>query len=180
MAKQLYKNIERLLILEKYVEKLDDTGVTDILYQVGRTMEKLDESESRKNLTPIESLMDIILMGVQQSVENRAGIFMPAFIYTPQVEIGKYRVDFECRLASDREKKFIIECDGHDFHEKTKEQVAYDKQRERYLVSKGYKVLRFSGSEILNDFEQIKDELCDFFYDEYMKSEFGENYRERM
>ena len=46
--------------------------------------------------------------------------------------------------------KLAIECDGHDFHEKTKEQVTYDNEREYDLKMKGFDVLRFSGSQIYN------------------------------
>ena len=46
---------------------------------------------------------------------------------------------------------FAIECDGHDFHEKTKEQARKDKQRERALMADGYTVIRFTGSEIYQD-----------------------------
>jgi len=47
-------------------------------------------------------------------------------------------------------KMFAVECDGHEFHEKTKEQVTHDKVRERELIAEGYTVIRFSGSEIYN------------------------------
>ena len=50
----------------------------------------------------------------------------------------------------DENIKVIIEIDGHDFHEKTKEQVAHDKEREYQLKMEGYEILRFSGSQIFN------------------------------
>ena len=43
---------------------------------------------------------------------------------------------------------FVIECDGHEFHERTKAQAAHDKARDRELQGRGYQVLRFAGSEI--------------------------------
>lgn len=43
---------------------------------------------------------------------------------------------------------FAIECDGHDWHEKTKRQVARDKLRDRRMIAEGIIPLRFSGSEI--------------------------------
>lgn len=67
----------------------------------------------------------------------------------PQVIIGAYRVDFF--IAYRTSKKLtgvVIECDGHEFHEKTKQQVRRDKARDRFLQSKDYKVLRFAGSEL--------------------------------
>ena len=45
----------------------------------------------------------------------------------------------------------VIELDGHDFHEKTKEQAQKDKERDRILQHGGYQVLRYTGSEVWND-----------------------------
>ena len=41
-----------------------------------------------------------------------------------------------------------IECDGHDYHEKTKAQAQKDKTKDRTLKTKGLTVLRFTGTEI--------------------------------
>lgn len=60
----------------------------------------------------------------------------------------KYRVDFAMMRGSAR---VAIECDGHDFHEKTKEQAASDKARDRAMTLAGWTVLRFTGSEIYRD-----------------------------
>ena len=67
--------------------------------------------------------------------------------------IGKYRVDFFLHhivLSSGLHKKLIVECDGHDFHEKTKEQARKDKSRDRDLQVVA-PVFRFTGSEIWKD-----------------------------
>lgn len=70
---------------------------------------------------------------------------------TPQFKVGAYKVDFlvECSLCPD--KKLAVECDGHDFHEKTKAQAQHDKSRDRCLLSNGVATMRFTGSEIFND-----------------------------
>lgn len=47
--------------------------------------------------------------------------------------------------------KIAIELDGHEFHEKTKDQVRNDKIRERAIIQQGVTVLRFSGSEIVRN-----------------------------
>ena len=67
-----------------------------------------------------------------------------------QVQISDYRVDFLLRmsLAEGASVNFVIECDGHEFHERTKEQAARDRARDRKLQSLGYTVFRFTGSEI--------------------------------
>lgn len=85
-------------------------------------------------------------------------------IYNPDVELNdysnqaevicgesKYRVDFLITVdyhKLNQRKYFVIECDGHDFHEKTKEQVIKNNNRDRDLINAGYVVLHFSGSEI--------------------------------
>jgi len=47
--------------------------------------------------------------------------------------------------------RLVVECDGHDFHERTKEQAARDRARDRMLQDKGWGVFRFTGSEIWKD-----------------------------
>jgi very-short-patch-repair endonuclease len=69
-----------------------------------------------------------------------------------QESVGPYRVDFMVTVKNfDKVERVAIECDGHNFHEKTKEQAAHDKKRDRYLVADGITVLRFTGSEIYAD-----------------------------
>lgn len=64
---------------------------------------------------------------------------------------GTYRVDF--LFLHPRLKTVCVEIDGHDYHERTKEQAQYDKQRDRRLALLGWRVLRFTGSEIFRDAE---------------------------
>ena len=67
----------------------------------------------------------------------------------PQSRVGRYIADFLIFMQDDEARKFIVvECDGHDFHEKTKHQAAQDKKRDRWMIGKGITVLRFTGSEI--------------------------------
>ena len=88
---------------------------------------------------------------------------------TPQLLLGDHRVDFALELTftdsfhqmaamfgTEKPKylsgqvgvKLVVECDGHEFHEKTPEQAKKDKSRDRDLLSRGYPVMRFTGSEI--------------------------------
>jgi hypothetical protein len=48
----------------------------------------------------------------------------------------------------------IVECDGHDFHERTKEQAANDRLRDRTLMGDGWMVVRVTGAEIMADPER--------------------------
>ena len=78
----------------------------------------------------------------------------PGYFLAPQVSIGAYRVDFvlaRTKYFDNPRKWIVIECDGHDFHERTKEQAARDKARDRFLSAEVARVLRFTGSEIYRD-----------------------------
>lgn len=72
----------------------------------------------------------------------------------PQAKIGKYRVDFlikEALITNHATQPVIVELDGHDFHDKDKRQRSYEKARDRYLVTQGYRVLHFTGSDVVAD-----------------------------
>lgn len=67
----------------------------------------------------------------------------------PQFSCSVYRLDFAVAFwGYGTFARVAVECDGHDFHERTKEQAAHDKQRDRRLAAAGWPVLRFAGSEI--------------------------------
>jgi very-short-patch-repair endonuclease len=84
----------------------------------------------------------------------------------PQIIIDTYRVDFIIGYQSGSVySEVIVECDGHDFHERTKLQAFRDKRRDRALVAKGYRVLRFTGSEIFNRSEEVVGEIIDILRD---------------
>lgn len=63
-----------------------------------------------------------------------------------QGRIGQYRADFAILFQDG--VRIVIECDGHNFHEKTKQQAQHDKSRDRFIQDKGWKVYRFTGGEI--------------------------------
>lgn len=52
-------------------------------------------------------------------------------------------------LVDGRTPPLAIEVDGHDFHERTRAQAQRDKLRDRWLQARGWRVLRFTGSEII-------------------------------
>jgi very-short-patch-repair endonuclease len=79
-----------------------------------------------------------------------------------QVQLKNWRVDFLLHAYADwgREpdagrlpgwRRLIVECDGHDFHERTKEQASKDRGRDRSIQLDGYEVFRFTGSELWRD-----------------------------
>jgi very-short-patch-repair endonuclease len=58
-----------------------------------------------------------------------------------------YRIDFVVTWP-EQKQKLAIEIDGHEFHEKTKQQAARDRARERSIVREGYTIMRYTGSEV--------------------------------
>lgn len=79
------------------------------------------------------------------------------------VKVGSisYRIDFAIPVWDMHLHKgafFAIECDGHDFHEKTKEQAQRDKKRDRDITTSGMIIMRFTGSEIYRN-QDIADEI---------------------
>lgn len=85
-----------------------------------------------------------------------------------EVEAGwrRYRLDFAVIFGGPRCYRFgkvAVECDGHDFHERTKEQAAHDRSRDRALTRHGWTVLRFTGSEINRDARRCAQEVLDVF-----------------
>jgi len=89
------------------------------------------------------------------------GAVAELFELKPQAEvrIGErlYRVDFllepvdQTVAISKHWTPIAIELDGHAFHERTREQVAYRDQRDRALQAANWTVLHFSFSEFTNN-----------------------------
>lgn len=71
----------------------------------------------------------------------------------PQYHIGRYRVDFALP-----DKHVIIELDGHEYH-KTKKQRTADARRERNLQELGWRVIRFTGTEIYQDAQDCVEQV---------------------
>jgi very-short-patch-repair endonuclease len=97
--------------------------------------------------------------------------YLPCSIYVcPQVATFSYTVDFMCIMHDydwihDKSKKILlaVECDGHDFHERTKDQARRDRFRDRQLLLRGIPSMRFTGSEIWRDPYSCLRQIGEFF-----------------
>lgn len=85
-----------------------------------------------------------------------------------EVEGRGYRLDFVFEpseygifkdIAGPQAPKIAVELDGHEFHERTKEQVTYRNRRDRDLQSDGWTVLHISGSEFNAAPEKVTEEV---------------------
>lgn len=110
----------------------------------------------------VEACGGIELSDTTRVVFGADPLFSKPCRIVPQKQIGQYRVDFLVQYTPDfysygdpeptfKEFNVVVECDGHDYHERTKEQAKRDKRRDRLLQELGYPVLRFTGSEIWED-----------------------------
>ncbi|MCG2785555.1 MAG: endonuclease domain-containing protein [Anaerolineae bacterium] len=88
--------------------------------------------ELRQKMTPAEAVLWQALRA------NRLG----GFHFRRQQVIAGFIVDFYCHAAS-----LVIEVDG-GIH---KQQIEADRERERILVERGLRVLRFQNEQVLND-----------------------------
>jgi very-short-patch-repair endonuclease len=81
-------------------------------------------------------------------------------IFYPQAVIDRYRVDFFLvSFCQGHSAVTVVECDGHEFHEKTREQASRDKSRDRAITAAGAALLRFTGSDIHRRLEQCVEEI---------------------
>ena len=94
----------------------------------------------RKNMTDAER-------AIWQSVRNRQ---LGGFKFRRQKPIGPFIVDFVCV-----EKKIIIEVDGGQHALNTE----HDDKRSEFLRNKGYKILRFWNSDVLNEKNAVLEEI---------------------
>lgn len=104
-------------------------------------------------------------------IQHGFGIKEPVVIQL-QAQLGDYRVDFCLRhtvashdaegRATVSERRLVVECDGHDFHDRTKEQASRDRERDRVLQSTGVHVFRFTGADIWRDAFRCAREAVSF------------------
>ena len=157
MAKEIVFNCpsdmveEHIEWIECYPERVQKTIWDFCMYHLNNWLTYVDSCES-----PIEQMMVLPLLEASQDTKKLPYVRKVIFGSQVNISVSKqrlYRVDFliSVELIDNSIYPFIIECDGHDFHEKTKEQAAKDKKRDRELMALGYRVIRFTGSEIYDD-----------------------------
>lgn len=89
----------------------------------------------------------MILAGV-----NNVGC--PPLLIRAQAVLDGRRADFLLHsppVTGATWRRLIVECDGHDYHERTKKQAARDRRRDRVAALDGYDSFRFTGSELWSD-----------------------------
>lgn len=137
----------------------------EILRQVGLLLADLCVTHGKDRATEVAKTFLELFERCESPIETPiAGLLAAQFTYrkgkvTAQAQLGKYRVDFLIESPKFEGPGIIIECDGHDFHERTPQQAARDRKRDRDLQRDGYLVLRFTGSEIHSSFQNVAAEI---------------------
>lgn len=124
-----------LIALSSDVKMILEESLIDCESPIEQLLSLALEELNIKNIYKFNPFIDVVEIEKQKEI---------------QCENKKYRVDFFIPVIykNQENKCFVIECDGHEFHQKTKEQVERDNTRMRNLQKEGYEVVRFSGTEI--------------------------------
>lgn len=99
----------------------------------------------------------VVEVGDRFPTDRRVDILL-----TPQFRWNEYRIDICVRYRSEPERPLFVECDGHDFHERTKEQAERDRSKDRAVQAAGIPILRFTGREIWRDPGQVVLQILNF------------------
>lgn len=158
-----------------------EENLNDLLTAFSENLELARETVHALCESPIEKRFADAILTCNTALECRIPVVIrpnepflegPHFQIAPQRPIKNFRADFALVFGSSDERttsRLVVECDGHDFHEKTKAQAARDKMRDRFLIAQGWPVMRFTGSEIHKDPSKCADEAAGYLFDEWAK-----------
>ncbi len=151
------------------------------------TFEFLDTGNGK--ISPIEQIIYVAMKAVFQIISvpqsepyydiNGHDRIGNGYYIIPQPSIGKYRVDFIIGFVGVRNRKqyrkeVIVECDGHEFHDKDKKQRAFEKARDRYFQKEGKSILHYTGSEIVTTPIHVAAEIISFLNGETKEDILGQ------
>lgn len=132
----LPKKVQEIILINNIRQKI----IPSVLY------EKIESPIEQIFITAFELYLifnkkEDIYLFLQKEIIANGKKYVVDFYFEEDENVNKFNTD----------KKIIIECDGYEFHQKTKEQVKHDNEREYDLKMAGYEILRFSGSQIYNE-----------------------------
>lgn len=113
-----------------------------------RKDKKKDRKRTNRLPTDLASMLDQCESPIERRLLRALRFALPDGVALfCQAPIGMYRADF---LAQRADLRVVIEADGREFHT-SPEQREYDQRRDEYMIKKGYRVLRYTGSQIAAD-----------------------------
>lgn len=148
------------------------SSVDRIVAGLQKDFEFLCEFAAQEHASLVESEIELMLLTSLDMFGRMSKNFIviggdfpddrPCFLVTPQFVWETYRIDFCIRHTSEPDRLLFVECDGHDFHERTKEQAERDRSKDRAIQAAGISVLRFTGREIWRDASSVVMEILKF------------------
>lgn len=130
--------------------------------ELGRTefdrVYSVSERVPRSIMLTLNSVKGSIILESQAVVEG----YRVDFLISAWTEGRVWRPGGGTTEGDARWRNLVVECDGHDFHERTKEQAAKDRSRDRTLSQMGYDVFRFTGSELWKDPWDCADQVYEW------------------
>ena len=88
-----------------------------------------------------------------------------SFVLVPQWSVNQVGlVDLAVFIPglNHRQPVVVVECDGHQFHERTPEQASKDRRRVRILQRLGIWVYPFTGTDVVRNSEESAQEIAEF------------------
>ncbi len=142
-------SIELILTLpvQRNVRNLPGEGsesIDDFVVQIDTTVMRRSKTRFAKRLRKRMTKAETILW---DALRSRC---LDGLKFRRQVPVGWYIADFLCF-----EQSLIIEIDG-PIHDMQKE---YDAFRETYLSQKGYRVIHFTNTEVINDLSFVLSKI---------------------
>lgn len=116
--------------------------------------------------SPIERMLLWALLGEHKFTVMRGGDIAPHADF-PRLCIQQYICGFtadfvvEPGTRNPERRTVVIECDGHEWHSDRK-RMARDRTRDRDIQKAGHVILRFTGSQIVNDPKACALEVLQF------------------
>ena len=118
--------------------------------------------------SPIEKIFylafGIVCLFRTEELPELANCIYPYCQYEIESDKHRYFSDFAICVETEDDilGLLLVECDGHEFHQKTKQQVEKDNIRQYELKMAGYDILRFSGSQIYNEPFKCANDVFDY------------------
>lgn len=168
LAQDIIRFVSRAIGLGAAFEKCESAAERQFLmgvcYSQAVSVELVPGSAALK-VTHLQSSLACVLIPQLELVDpvwicvTHAGMEDPCGCVPPTA----VRIDFAIRGIGDVPfVAYAVEIDGHEFHEKTKDQAKADRQRERWIIRHPLAhidaVIRFTGSEVFADPVRCADE----------------------
>lgn len=153
-------HLDILRVIERYKK---DTGDNDLIDFEQFIQGKIDSGRYKKGDYEIFEYHRLV---VDNFIWNSYHLSLQAGFPDYKVDGKSIRADILIWCPGNDKIKLIVECDGYQYHS-SKESFERDRKRDRLLKSKGYDVVRFSGSEIYRDPVKVSDDLYDLIENLY-------------